>query len=130
MTIAEDWNAKKVSNAGVVCAAVAVFAFAAMPALAQSASDDQRTGVSHPPTAPIVDTDDLPAPAPAKPSPAVPMTKSSATGSVIPASPNETYGAYVPYHAPGTAASPANTSAGAGFDPDANIVTAATAGQD
>lgn len=128
---------KKFRMAGMVGAAVAACVLAALPVMGQSAGDDQRTGVSHPPSTPIVETDDLPAPATspaAKPSPYVPMSaptaSSPASSGVIPASPSETYGAYVPYRAPGTAdasASPAQTSAA--FDPDANIVTEATAGR-
>lgn len=130
MKITED--GKKI--AGVLCAAAALCAFAAMPATAQSAGDDQRTGVSHPPTALIVDTDDLPPPTtpPAKPSPAVPMTAPSsapAAGSVIQAAPGETYGSYVPYRPAGTPADASPAQGSAAFDPDANIVTEATAGR-
>jgi hypothetical protein len=137
MQIAEDRKTGRKPTLGFLCVAVALGVFAT-PALAQDGAaaqnDVQRSGVSHPPTEPIVETNDLPAPAmsPAKPSPAVPMTKSSsAAAGVIPASPTETYGAYVPYRAPGTPASTAvQQTAGPAFDPDANIVTAATAGQD
>jgi hypothetical protein len=114
---------------GVLCAIGVLSVLAAMPMVAQT------TGVSHPPTAPIVDTDDLPATVPAaKPSPAVPMPATPATGaaagSVIPAAPGQTYGAYVPYTGPGAAAAaPAQATAGPAFDPDANIVTEATAGR-
>ena len=116
-----DW--KKI--AGMVCAMAVL---AAMPAMAQN---DERTGVSHPPTAPIVDTDDLPATAPAKPSAAVPMSQAMPTaGSVIKATPSETYGAYVPYRGAGAAAAtPAQATSGPAYDPDANIVTSATAGR-
>ena len=127
MRNAVEWNAKRV--VGAVCA-IAAFSLLATPAFAQN---DERTGVSHPPTAPIVDTDDLPATAApvAKPSPYVPMTQTTpAAGSVIQASPGETYGAYVPYRGAGAAAAtPAQATAGPAFDPDANIVTAATAGR-
>jgi hypothetical protein len=136
MRMGKDWNAGKNSTVGLLCAAVALGLFATS-ALAQDGAAAQNTaqlsGVSHPPTAPIVETDDLPAPAisPAKPSPAVPMTKSSsAAGNVIPASSTETYGAYVPYHGPGAVTSPASQNPGTAFDPDASIVTAATAGHD
>jgi len=120
MKFAEDW--KKI--AGIVCATAVL---AAMPAMAQN---NERTGVSHPPTAPIVDTDDVPATAPAKPSAAVPMSQAAPTaGSVIKASPSETYGAYVPYRGAGAATAPATATAAPGYDPDANIVTSATAGR-
>jgi hypothetical protein len=59
-------------------------------------------------------TPTTPVSAPAKPSAAIPATGTSQT----------VYGPYVPYRAPGTAAL---TTA---FDPDANIVTEATAGRD
>ncbi|HEY5055391.1 MAG TPA: hypothetical protein VII58_04480 [Acidobacteriaceae bacterium] len=126
MKIAENWNAT--SGAGLLCAAAALWTMMAVSATAQT------SGVSDPPAAPIVDTDDLPAPAVsrAKPSPAVPMTApaNAAAGSVIPASSGETYGTYVPYRAAGaaTATTTVQTS-GTSFDPDANIVTEATAGR-
>jgi len=41
----------------------------------------------------------------------------------------DVYGAYVPYHAPGTPAPAAASSSEPTFDPDANIVTAETAGR-
>jgi len=124
MKIAENWNATGAAKA--LCAGAALWTMMVAPGTAQT------SGVSHPPTTPIVDTDDLPANS-AKPSPAVPMTTpktSAAPGSVIPASSGETYGAYVPYRAAGaaTATTPAPASA-AVFDPDANIVTEATAGR-
>jgi len=120
MKFAEDW--KRI--AGIVCATAVL---AAMQAMAQN---NERTGVSHPPTAPIVDTDDAPAMAPAKPSAAVPMSQAAPTaGSVIKASPSETYGAYVPYRGAGAATAPATATAAPGYDPDANIVTSATAGR-
>ncbi|HXE07186.1 MAG TPA: hypothetical protein VN612_04765 [Acidobacteriaceae bacterium] len=136
MRIAERLNARKNSTVGFLCVALMLGVFSTAPVLAQDATvpqnDASRTGVSHPPTDPIVETDDLPPPAasPAKPSPAVPMPKdSSAAGAVIPASSTETYGAYVPYRAPGAEASAPQQSLPSSFDPDSSIVTAATAGQ-
>jgi hypothetical protein len=88
------------------------------PAFAQ----DARSGVSHPDAAIITtspDTEDAP-PAvvvKAKPSAAIPATSSETV-----------YGPYVPYRAPGTAAA-ASQNAAPAFDPDANIVTEATAGR-
>ena len=58
------------------------------------------------------------------------MNGSPAAGNVIPASSTETYGAYVPYHGPGAITSPAAQNPETPFDPDASIVTAATAGHD
>jgi hypothetical protein len=55
------------------------------------------------------------------------MASESAAGSVIPAGSGEVYGAYVPYRAPGSPATPAKPAPA--FDPDANIVTEATMGQ-
>jgi hypothetical protein len=57
----------------------------------------------------------------AKPSAAVPMT--ATTPAVV-------YGPYVPYRAAGSAEAAAASASAAAFDPDANIVTAATAGRD
>ena len=123
-------------TAGFACVAAAVCVLAAMPAMAQSGAaqdQDQRSGVSHPPSAPILADDDTSAPAPpAKPSPMVPMTDTTAAaakGSVIPAGPGEVYGAYVPYQAPGTAAASDSAKSSLAFDPDANIVTEASAGR-
>ena len=114
----------------MTCGAAALGLLASMPAVAQS------SGVSHPPTAPIVDTDDATPMVPAaKPSAAIPMsamptTQAAPAGAVIPAAPGETYGAYVPYSGAGAAAAvPAQATAGPAFDPDANIVTEATAGR-
>ena len=78
------------------------------------------SGVSHPDQAPIaVDSEDAaPAPAPAKPSAAIPAPASETV-----------YGSYVPYRAPGTA-DQSSAQSSAAFDPDANIVTEATAGSD
>jgi hypothetical protein len=97
------------------CTATCIFA---APAYAQ----DDRTGVSHPADTVITTDSDTPEAAPvkpAKPSAGIPMTKPS----------QEVYGAYVPYHAPGTPAPAAVTSSDAAFDADANIVTAETAGR-
>jgi hypothetical protein len=108
--------------AGIACIA-AVCIFAAVPVFAQDA--DQRSGVSHPSAAPIT-TDDAasstPTPA-AKPPAAVPLT--------APTNPETVYGPYVPYQGPGISNQPAaSVSVDKTFDPDANIVTAATAGRD
>jgi hypothetical protein len=92
----------------------------ATPAWAQ---DGVRTGVAHPGTAPITVDDSDTAPATpktaAKPSAAVPATAPTNSGVV--------YGPYVPYRSAGAAASSTNTATSA--DPDAGIVTSATAGQ-
>ena len=110
----------------VVCAGVGCLLTVA-PAFAQ----DARTGVSHPPDPATITTSDADsgaaATSPSVPAPSLPATKPSAA---IPAASSETvYGSYVPYRAPVT---PAESSAvsNAVNDPDANIVTAATAGND
>jgi hypothetical protein len=108
--------------AAVVCAGVGCMLSVA-PAFAQ----DARTGVSHPPDPATITTSDADSGAAAT-SPSVPATSLPATkpSAAIPAASSETvYGPYVPYRAPGT---PAESSAV--NDPDANIVTAATAGSD
>lgn len=90
----------------------------AIPGFAQ----DARMGVSTPPSTEITTTvEEAPASAPAL-KPRVPEAKPSAA---VPAATGSTvYGPYVPYRAPGTAATvQANTAA---FDPDANIVTETT----
>ena len=96
--------------AGIACIGSA-WMLLATPGLAQ------MSGVSHPDQAPIAADSGDPAPAPpppAKPSAAIPLASSETV-----------YGSYVPYRAPGSSAqSPA------AFDPDANIVTEATAGRD
>jgi hypothetical protein len=99
----------------------------AAPAFAQ----DARMGVSHPPDPATITTGDddsgVAATSPSVPATSVPATKPSAA---IPAASSATvYGSYVPYRAPGT---PAESSAvsDAVNNPDANIVTAATAGRD
>jgi hypothetical protein len=116
-------NRVEVKAAGMVCVAAA-WMLAAMPVVAQ---DSPRTGVAHPSSAPITEdsvdaTTSTPAPA-AKPSAAVPAT--------APTSSETVYGPYVPYHPAGAADNSAATTNGdvKAFDPDANIVTAATAGQ-
>jgi len=103
--------------AGMVCAAA--WMFAATSGLAQ-----ERTGVSRPDPTPITADSgdavsaDTPAATPAaKPSAAIPATGAAAT----------VYGPYVPYRAPG--ADRSNTGDAQSFDPDANIVTEATAGR-
>ena len=95
--------------------------------LAQGAAT-QRTGVSHPDSAPItVDADDTtvaaPTSAPAKPSAAVPATDRGdefagrlCMGRMFPTARRERRSR--------------RASSASAFDPDANIVTAATAGQD
>lgn len=79
------------------------------------AAQDARTGVSVPQPV-LSDSSETPAATPpAKPSAAVPLPAAQS------ASP-DVYGAYVPYHAPGT--TPAgDTSPSTPFDPDASIVT-------
>jgi hypothetical protein len=84
-------------------------------------AQEQRTGVANPDPAVITastDSDDTaaaPSTAPAKPSAAVPATSETV------------YGPYVPYRAPGTTVA---TQSAPAFDPDANIVTDATAGRE
>lgn len=95
-----------VKLAGVFCVGVAL---AVTPGFGQ----DQRTGVSHPDTAVITDSDST-ATVAAKPPAAIPAA--------VPAARVETYGPYVPY----TGASATATVT----DPDASIVTEATAGQE
>lgn len=101
--------------------ATAALVFVTLPVLAQ----DARTGVSTPPPATITTTDDSPA-TPVL-TPRMPEAKPSAAVPAASANTNTiTYGPYVPYRAPGTAATaddntPAATTAT--FDPDANIVT-------
>jgi hypothetical protein len=103
---------------------------AAMPMLAQDAvANDQRSGVSHPSTAPI--TEDAPdiqppvAPLPAKPSADIPAPPATTLSS-------DQYGSYVPYRAAGEAepAATSNSSATTSSDPDAGIVTAASIERD
>jgi hypothetical protein len=113
----------KLKSAGVLC--VAAWMLATMPGIAQN-SASERTGVSHPDSAPItVNADDstviAPTSAPAKPSAAIPET-----GTVVKGSPDVVYGPYVPYRAPGAVEPSVSANA---YDPDANMVTAATAGQ-
>ena len=107
--------------------ATAALVFITLPVLAQ----DARTGVSTPPSAEITTTSEDSAAVPAlkprvpeaKPSAAVPMSAAPTTATPT-AQDHVVYGAYVPYHAPGTPA-PAPVSKAA-FDPDANIVTETT----
>jgi hypothetical protein len=84
----------------------------------------QLTGVSHPPDPSAITTSQDPGyTTPVNP----PVAKSSAD---IPATaPTTVYGPYVPYHTPGTAVADAPVSPAA-YDPDANIVTAETAGRE
>lgn len=114
-TVKRDTNAR---TAGLACVA-AVCLLAAIPGIAQ----DERSGVARPNSAVIdVDSGDAPNSSPtraAKPSAAIPAT--SPTSETV-------YGAYVPYRPAGSSErSPA--ASGNAFDPDANIVTSATAGQ-
>jgi hypothetical protein len=107
--------------AGWACVAAACM-IVAMPVWAQDGAA-QRSGVSRPNAAPItVDSPDPSIPAataPAKPSAAIPAT------------PPTTYGPYIPYRPADGVESSAVTVAppAVSFDPDANIVTPATAGQ-
>jgi hypothetical protein len=126
---------------GLAAAWVAATMVAATPLHAQSAGTsapigvEQRTGVSRPAQvvitdAPDADTTDTGAAGSsgagtggAKPSADVPMT--ATTPAVV-------YGPYVPYRGAGSAAAeaPSASAGAAGFDPDAAIVTEATAGRD
>lgn len=113
----------KALTAGIVCAGIACL-LVGSPALAL-AQDDARSGVSHPPDPTTITIPDANVGVQAA-APATPAAKPSAD---IPAPDETVYGPYVPYHAPGTpAVAPAENSAAS--DPDANIVTAATAGRD
>jgi hypothetical protein len=113
MSVAKSVETMKAG--GLACMAAAGM-LAAMPALAQ----EPLTGVAHPSSAPITVDDDstMPAPKPAKPSAAVPAT--------APTKPEIVYGPYVPYRPAGSAAAVSDAKS---FDPDANMVTPATAGQ-
>ncbi|HEV2645690.1 MAG TPA: hypothetical protein VGU46_04925 [Acidobacteriaceae bacterium] len=97
-----------------------------MPMMAQDAISDQRSGVSHPSSAPIladVETQVTITQPPSKPSAAVSTTTVSST--------TEQYGPYVPYRPAGsTLSTTVSNTAATTFDPDANIVTAATAGRE
>jgi hypothetical protein len=87
-----------------------------------SFAQNDRSGVAHP-DASVVTVSPDPVDTPAQPA-TTPKAKPSAA---IPAGTSETvYGPYVPYRAPGSPA--ASQNAAAAFDPDANIVTEATAG--
>lgn len=117
---------KSVRPAGIAYMAAA-WMLAATVGMAQSApTEDARTGVAHPDSAPVTLPPDTatapnPASAPAKPSAAIP-----APGATIPANAETVYGSYVPYRAPGMPEPVLDKKA---FDPDANIVTEATAGR-
>ncbi len=97
--------------------ASAAFVLAALPAMSQA----QITGVSNPDPVVITATPDE---APATPK-RVPLKPSAGTPATAPATSGEVYGAYVPYHASGSAAPTVAVSKSA-FDPDANIVTTST----
>jgi hypothetical protein len=128
MSIVDRVESAKVVARGVAgCTAagcvIALTLFCAQTGVAQDA--DRRSGISHPSSAPItVDPGDSssPAAAPAKPSAAVPMAEPQPDSTVV-------YGPYVPYRAPGAAVPGAAAPTSAAFDPDANIVTEATAGR-
>jgi len=111
-------NAATVRRFALIAAACTVTCVLAAPTYAQ----EERTGVSHPPETVITTDSDTPETAaakPAKPAAGIPMTTQK----------EDVYGAYVPYHAPGTPAPAAASSSEPTFDPDANIVTAETAGR-
>jgi hypothetical protein len=112
--------------------AAAALIFVTVPVIAQ----DAVTGVSTPPPATITTTDDGNYSTPVL-TPRVPVAKPSAAVPVAAPANTVTYGPYMPYQAPGTAADtaatsedtpPANTSAA--VDPDANIVTTTVADPD
>jgi hypothetical protein len=109
---------KTTRPAGWACVAAACM-IVAMPAWAQDGAD-QRSGVSHPNSGPITIE-----------APEVQVTVTPKPSAAIPATPPTTYGPYVPYRPAGAAESsaPATSSSAQSFDPDANIVTSATAGQ-
>jgi hypothetical protein len=105
---------------GIACLAAAWMFTPTLVSAQNSAAADQRIGISHPDPTPISVTPDsnedvTTHQAPAKPSADVPAT-SQQTGTVEPV-----YGPYVPYH-------PTNQASAAPPDPDAGIVTQATAG--
>jgi hypothetical protein len=113
---------------GIACLAAA-WMLAATPAVSaqNSSASDQRTGVSRPDSTPITVTPDLdpnsnsndvvstPAGAPAKFSAGIPAAAAQTTTT------EPVYGPYVPYQ-------PTKRASAAPPDPDAGIVTAATAG--
>lgn len=117
--------------ANVLVAALVCVGVGCMLSVAPAFAQDERTGVSHPPSpATITANDDDSGVAASSPSAAatsLPATKPSAA---IPETDSSqiVYGPYVPYRAPGTPAVAAESSAVS--NPDANIVTAATAGND
>jgi hypothetical protein len=94
----------------------AAWMLAATPVFAQ----DERTGVARPNPEVITASPDSvdPVAPPAKPSAAVPQAAAETV-----------YGPYVPYQAPGQSGAAATSQNLAAFDPDANIVTDATAGR-
>jgi hypothetical protein len=110
--VKSDANA---SVAGFFCMAAACL-LAVTPVFAQN----ERTGVARPNPEAITASPDYvePVTPPAKPSAAVPQAAAETV-----------YGPYVPYQAPGQGDAAATSQSVAAFDPDANIVTAATAGR-
>lgn len=108
---------------GLVCAGLAALLLTAAPLRAQ----DERTGVSHPSNAIINADDDTTAPPPAAAPAPAPVVKTAKPSAAIPYNADQEYGPYVPYHAAGTPEPAA--AAQTAFDPDANIVTAETAGR-
>jgi hypothetical protein len=108
------------SSAPLACIAAACLV-AAMPAWAQD-SAAQRSGVSRPSSAPITtDAPDSSAPDSSAPAPVKPSA-------AIPATPSTTYGPYIPYRAADAAEPNTPPPASKPYDPDANIVTTASAG--
>lgn len=101
----------------------AAWILAAMPMLGQdSAAQDQRSGVSRPDATVMTtspDTADTEPQPQAKPSAAIAATPATSTSQTI-------YGPYVPYRSAGSQTRASDAKA---FDPDATIVTEATAGQ-
>jgi hypothetical protein len=133
MEVANDGAPKNGARFARVAFFTVAWLLAAVLAVAQDAAQSERTGVAKP--QPVTTTDDTDAPAappteiladpaqpkPAQPSAAVPMGQPTS---------DTAYGPYVPYRGGNSAAD--GTAAGvsaAPFDPDANIVTDATAGR-
>jgi hypothetical protein len=101
--------------------ATAAFVLAAAPVFSSGAAFAQMSGVSNPDQTEIKATPDTPERRPlTKPAAGIPAAAPAPAATTQ--SKGEVYGAYVPYHAPGTPAPAAGVSKSA-FDPDANIVT-------